>query len=77
MNCRGHGVGVAHIRSAAAAGEAGRDTAADLLAQLHDASTAFPCVASADNPVLQATKECFDAYDEALSALAEYKPKVL
>ena len=53
--------------------QTGRDTAAALLTRLRDASTAFLAAASADNAVLQATKDCFDAYDEALSVLAEYK----
>lgn len=50
----------------------GRETANELLKKLQTANEAFLASDGEDNPVLQATQECFTKYDEAISALAAY-----
>ncbi len=50
----------------------GRETASELLNKLQAASEAFLSSEGDDNPVLQATRECFAKYDDAIRALADY-----
>lgn len=50
----------------------GRETANALLSRLQTANEAFLASVGEENPVLQATQECFAEYDEAISALAAY-----
>lgn len=50
--------------------ETGRAAVSSLLNELREAKDAFSLVASEENPVLQATRDCFSAYETALNDLA-------